>query len=130
MLNPKFIVLVTAVFLSLHRLESTNAAESIQDVKIDISFKKFVLTNGLTLIVHEDHKAPIVAVNLWYHVSWCGSSWATAQNSSPQFAVSDGAKSNCSTPMATRRNDAGGGQLRPMTIRVCGQRARNPIVRC
>ena len=36
--------------------------------EIDIPFKKFVLHNGLTLIVHEDHKAPIVAVNVWYHV--------------------------------------------------------------
>ena len=36
--------------------------------EIDIPYKKFVLTNGLTLIVHEDHKAPIVAVNVWYHV--------------------------------------------------------------
>src|ERR1035437_5596872 len=35
---------------------------------IDIPFKKFVLGNGLTLVVHEDHKAPIVAVNVWYHV--------------------------------------------------------------
>jgi len=35
---------------------------------IDIPYKKFVLKNGLTLIVHEDHKAPIVAVNVWYHV--------------------------------------------------------------
>ncbi len=35
---------------------------------IDIPYQKFVLQNGLTLIVHEDHKAPIVAVNLWYHV--------------------------------------------------------------
>jgi zinc protease len=35
---------------------------------IDIPYQKFVLDNGLTLIVHEDHKAPIVAVNLWYHV--------------------------------------------------------------
>jgi zinc protease len=35
---------------------------------IDIPFQKFVLENGLTLIVHEDHKAPIVAVNVWYHV--------------------------------------------------------------
>jgi zinc protease len=34
----------------------------------DITYTKFVLANGLTLIVHEDHKAPIVAVNLWYHV--------------------------------------------------------------
>src|SRR6201997_3320066 len=35
---------------------------------VDIPFQKFVLDNGLTLIVHEDHKAPIVAVNMWYHV--------------------------------------------------------------
>ena len=35
---------------------------------IDIPFQQFVLKNGLTLIVHEDHKAPIVAVNIWYHV--------------------------------------------------------------
>ena len=35
---------------------------------IDIPYQKFVLDNGLTLIVHEDHKAPIVAVNVWYHV--------------------------------------------------------------
>jgi zinc protease len=36
--------------------------------EIDIPYKKFILKNGLTLIVHEDHKAPIVAVNTWYHV--------------------------------------------------------------
>jgi len=36
--------------------------------QIDIPYQKFVLKNGLTLIVHEDHKAPIVAVNVWYHV--------------------------------------------------------------
>ncbi|MEY4762225.1 MAG: hypothetical protein RLZZ200_2081 [Pseudomonadota bacterium] len=35
---------------------------------VDIPFKKFVLPNGLTLIVHEDHKAPVVAVNTYYHV--------------------------------------------------------------
>jgi zinc protease len=35
---------------------------------IEIPYEKFVLDNGLTLIVHEDHKAPIVAVNVWYHV--------------------------------------------------------------
>jgi zinc protease len=39
-----------------------------QGVDIDIPYKKFVLKNGLTLIVHEDHKAPIVAFNVWYHV--------------------------------------------------------------
>jgi zinc protease len=50
--------LFTLAFLSL--------AAYAQDV--DIPFQKFVLGNGLTLIVHEDHKAPIVAVNVWYHV--------------------------------------------------------------
>ncbi len=34
----------------------------------EIPFEKFVLDNGLTLIVHQDHKTPIVAVNIWYHV--------------------------------------------------------------
>ena len=35
---------------------------------INVPYKKFTLPNGLRLIVHEDHKAPIVAVNVWYHV--------------------------------------------------------------
>ena len=35
---------------------------------IDIPYQRFVLDNGLTVIVHEDHKAPIVAINMWYHV--------------------------------------------------------------
>ncbi|TAJ95104.1 MAG: insulinase family protein [Gammaproteobacteria bacterium] len=35
---------------------------------IPIPYEKFVLANGLRLVVHEDHKAPIVAVNIWYDV--------------------------------------------------------------
>jgi zinc protease len=35
---------------------------------LDIPFETFTLPNGLTVIVHEDHKAPIVAVNVWYRV--------------------------------------------------------------
>jgi len=34
----------------------------------DIPFTRTVLPNGLTLVTHEDRKAPIVAVNVWYHV--------------------------------------------------------------
>jgi zinc protease len=34
----------------------------------DISFSRFVLDNGLTLIVHEDHKAPLAAINVSYRV--------------------------------------------------------------
>jgi predicted Zn-dependent peptidase len=36
--------------------------------KVDIAFSEFKLANGLRVIVHTDRKAPIVAVNLWYHV--------------------------------------------------------------
>ncbi|MDE0126411.1 MAG: pitrilysin family protein [Bryobacterales bacterium] len=36
--------------------------------QVDIPYEKFVLDNGLRLLVHEDRKAPIVSVNVWYHV--------------------------------------------------------------
>jgi len=36
--------------------------------KVDIAFEEFKLPNGLRVIVHTDRKAPIVAVNVWYHV--------------------------------------------------------------
>ncbi len=39
-----------------------------QDSDVHIPYEQFVLDNGLTVLVHEDHKAPIVAVNIWYHV--------------------------------------------------------------
>ena len=35
---------------------------------VDIPYEEFTLDNGLRVIVHTDRKAPIVAVNLWYHV--------------------------------------------------------------
>ena len=35
---------------------------------IKIPYTKYVLDNGLTLLVHEDHKAPIIAFDVWYHV--------------------------------------------------------------
>ena len=33
-----------------------------------LPFVKRTLSNGLDVIVHEDHHVPIVAVNIWYHV--------------------------------------------------------------
>src|SRR3984957_12505847 len=53
------VILLAVFFVSGARAQSND---------IDIPFQKFVLANGLTVIVHEDHKAPIVAVNTWYHV--------------------------------------------------------------
>ena len=34
----------------------------------NIPYTKFTLKNGLTVLVHEDHKTPVVAINTWYHV--------------------------------------------------------------
>lgn len=45
-----------------------SAVITMQAQHIEIPFQKFTLPNGLTVIVHEDHKAPIVALNVWYHV--------------------------------------------------------------
>jgi predicted Zn-dependent peptidase len=37
-------------------------------IDYQVDFTRFTLPNGLRLLVHEDHKAPVVAVNVWYHV--------------------------------------------------------------
>lgn len=42
--------------------------DALASINIDVPAKKFVLKNGLTLIVHEDKSTPLVAVNIWYHV--------------------------------------------------------------
>ena len=43
-------------------------AASAQQAIPDIAYTRFTLPNGLTVVVHEDHKAPVVAVSVWYHV--------------------------------------------------------------
>jgi len=35
---------------------------------MNIGFTKHTLSNGLDVLLHEDHSCPIAAVNLWYHV--------------------------------------------------------------
>ncbi|MEO6056299.1 MAG: pitrilysin family protein, partial [Gemmatimonadales bacterium] len=49
-------------------LLTLTAAPLAAQSAVAIPYQRFVLPNGLTLLVHEDHKAPIVAVNVWYHV--------------------------------------------------------------
>src|SRR3984893_17609403 len=58
----------TALFAILLVVAAAAAVAVGELADINIPYQKFVLPNGLTLIVHEDHKAPIVAVNVWYHV--------------------------------------------------------------
>ena len=59
-LNLLLLLLCNSVLLA------QNFEFSAEDV--DLSYQKHVLPNGLTLLIYEDHKAPIVAVNVWYHV--------------------------------------------------------------
>ena len=41
---------------------------SVIAADVDIAYDRFVLDNGLRVIVHEDRKAPVVAASIWYHV--------------------------------------------------------------
>lgn len=66
----EFVVLFFVLALVTSGSAQTKSAQnkSVQTTEIDIPYERFVLDNGLTVIVHEDHKAPIVAINTWYHV--------------------------------------------------------------
>src|SRR5690349_19828987 len=44
------------------------AGTAVAAPPVSIPFEEFKLPNGLRVIVHTDRKAPIVAVNIWYHV--------------------------------------------------------------
>jgi predicted Zn-dependent peptidase len=45
---------------------SLNPQQLVQQV--NIPYQQFTLRNGLRVVVHEDRKAPIVAVSIWYNV--------------------------------------------------------------
>ena len=44
------------------------APTSARAERLSVPYEMFRLPNGLTVIVHEDHSAPIASVNCWYHV--------------------------------------------------------------
>ena len=46
-------------------ITASSSPAAVEIPQVDVPFTKYVLPNGLTLIVHEDHKTPIVAVNVW-----------------------------------------------------------------
>jgi zinc protease len=57
-----------ALWLAMAAMPALVTASDTTEGVIDIPYTSYVLDNGLTLIVHEDHKAPVVAVNVWYDV--------------------------------------------------------------
>ncbi len=60
------LVLAVTSLVCFSQAEGDNFEFDLEQIKIP--YQQFTLENGLTLIVHEDNKAPIVAVNIWYHV--------------------------------------------------------------
>ncbi|HVR43563.1 MAG TPA: pitrilysin family protein [Thermoanaerobaculia bacterium] len=68
MRNVKRIAGLLALCLAFAPAADAQRRAATSYPEVDIPYTKTVLDNGLTLIVHEDHKAPIVAVNVWYHV--------------------------------------------------------------
>jgi len=62
--------------ISDHATPSTAIPEGIELIetvkaepgKTVIAYKKYVLTNGMTLILHEDHSDPLAHIDVTYHV--------------------------------------------------------------
>jgi zinc protease len=61
-------VLFQLTFSASAQTSRTPATPAFDRAKYAIKYEKFVLDNGLTLLVHTDHNVPIVSVNSWYHV--------------------------------------------------------------
>ena len=39
-----------------------------QQTRLSVPYTRFVLPNGLNVILHEDHSTPMISVNVWYNV--------------------------------------------------------------
>ncbi|MFT5136543.1 MAG: zinc protease [Arenicella sp.] len=59
--------LMLAIFILAIQLTLSSAVKA-SEPDLAIPYTKHVLDNGLTLLVHQDKKAPIVSINVWYHV--------------------------------------------------------------
>src|SRR4051812_3479094 len=70
MLTKKFPLLAAALLIAAAGFSQAKLVEKISKdgSGLVIPYEKYVLLNGLTLIVHEDHSDPVVHVDVTYHV--------------------------------------------------------------
>lgn len=63
-------ILTPVSFATAQQRAEAPAAQAVQTLvdRIDIPYERFVLDNGLTVLVHTDRKAPVVATSIWYDV--------------------------------------------------------------
>jgi len=66
-LSARFFASVALAAVCLTTLLAQNQATSTADIP-RIAFEKYTLPNGLDVILSQDRRLPMVAVNLWYHV--------------------------------------------------------------
>lgn len=64
------VILFVAMFIGIQLFGQTKLVEKVtrKGNEIVIPYEKYVLPNGLTVIVHEDHSDPVVHVDVTYHV--------------------------------------------------------------
>src|SRR5690349_5111969 len=64
------LALAAAVGAALTLVAPAHAAapKAAKPPMIQLDYQKYTLPNGLDVILREDHRVPMVAVNLWYHV--------------------------------------------------------------
>lgn len=67
LLRTAFLVLLVGATATVQASQQSET-ELIGELAVDIPADRFRLKNGLTVVVHEDRSAPLVAVNIWYHV--------------------------------------------------------------
>ena len=71
LLRPLAVALTAALALAACQPASdagSAPAAAPAETNVQIPYESFTLPNGLRVVVHTDRKAPIVAVNVWYHV--------------------------------------------------------------
>lgn len=67
----KTIILTAIVALPLLGIAQAKFIEKVSKSsasEIVIPYEKYILANGLTVLVHEDHSDPLVHVDVTYHV--------------------------------------------------------------
>src|ERR1700722_7406195 len=68
LLRFRSVALALSLAAMLGALQSTARGADPDAAKITLPVRQATLPNGLHVVLHENHRTPIVAVDLWYHV--------------------------------------------------------------
>jgi zinc protease len=62
------VCLILALASNGPAVAATDSPAHASPVAVELAYQKFTLANGLDVILHENHRLPLVAVSVWYHV--------------------------------------------------------------